>query len=178
MKFMPYLYFAFLQSISLYCYALEIEPSLYLMEEKTVKATVSKTDEYKTKITPSDLTTADKKQYIYKAIVYLKNNEKFNVKVTTGNLKTSRVKPHLSDVTEIKIHNRQSKHNGSHVIPSESELKYVVLRPNETAELKLDMRSFIEIKKSKFNYKINDLYNNRFNSWSGSIDSNVIETYK
>ena len=178
MRFILLLLFSFLQGFSLYCHALEIDPSLYLIEEKAVDAYVSKTNEFKTKITPSDLKKAEKNQYIYKAVVYILNNEKSNIKVTTGNLKVSRQKPNISDITEIKIHNRQMKHKGSLIVPSESDLKQVVLKPNETAVFNLEIRSFNEINKSKFNYKINDFYNNRFNSWSGSIDSNVINTYK
>ena len=164
-------------ALNTYCHALEIKPSLYLLEEKTVSAYVSKSNVPKTKITPSDLVKADKKQYIYKAIVYLTNDDKSRVKVITGSLSASRQKLDISDITEIKIHNRKEVHNDSLVIPSDSDLKLVELRPNETARFSIEIRSFRELQKTKFSYTIKDFYNNRYNTWSGNIESEIIETY-
>ena len=154
---------ATLFTISAHADDLEFESFLYLIEKNPVESR------------PSNLkNTKLRFKYKYKVLMHIKNISKQNVKIITGNLSRQMVN---NDIKEITIYNKNQSYKESTIIPSEADLKLVELRPNERTGFSLEFNSTKLILKSNIEYSITDLYNNRFNHWSGKTKVNAIETY-
>ena len=114
-----------------------------------------------------------KTQHTYNAILILKNISKSNISIATGILKASQEKG-LDQPTEITIEHNKPVTSNSELIPSVSDLKIVVIRPNESARIKHDFTSFKMIDKAYITYSMDKYYDNRFGYWTGSVKSNLI----
>lgn len=118
-----------------------------------------------------------KTRHTYSAILIVKNISKSNISVSTGVLKAGRTR--MSDQpTEITIEHKKVHSSDSEVIPSVSDLKIVVVRPNESARIKLDFKSLQMIDNAYITYSMNEYYDNRFGYWTGSVKSNLINIKK
>jgi hypothetical protein len=150
-------------SINTHASELEFEPFLYLINKSTVESYSSKPK-----------TSKPKYKYKYKVLIHIKNISKQHVKIMTGNLSSTIL--HY-ETKEISIQNTHKTYKDSLIIPSETEINLVELRPNERTSFNLEFSSTKLILKSTIEYAISDLYNNRFKHWSGTIKSNSIDTY-
>jgi len=114
-----------------------------------------------------------KTQHTYNAILILKNISKSDISVATGILKASQQRG-LNQPAEITIEHNKVHSSESEVIPSISDLKIVVIRPNESARIKHDFTSFEIIDQAYLTYSMDKYYDNRFGYWTGAVKSNLI----
>jgi hypothetical protein len=117
--------------------------------------------------------TATKTRHTYSAILITKNISKSNISVATG-LLTPRQERVGDQPVEITIKHDKVLSSESDIIPSISDLKIVTLRPNESARIKFDFKSYKMIDEAYVGYSMYELYDNRFGYWTGSVKSNLI----
>jgi len=114
-----------------------------------------------------------KTQHTYNAILIVKNISKSDISVATGILKAKQERG-VNQPIKITIEHNKVLSGDSEVIPSVSDLKIVVIRPNESARIKHDFTSFEMIDKAYITYSMDEYYDNRFGYWTGSVKSNLI----
>jgi len=74
----------------------------------------------------------------------------------------------------VKGDNKLCVQNWGDFLPSVSDLKIVVIRPNESARIKHDFTSFKMIDKAYATYSMDEYYDNHFGCWAGSVKSKLI----
>jgi len=114
-----------------------------------------------------------KTRYTYSAILIVKNISDSNLLVATG-LLTPEQETIGEQPVEITIkHDRVLSKDK--IIPSISDLKIVSLRPNESARIKFDFKTYKLIDEAYVTYSMSENYDNRFGYWTGSVRSGLIQ---
>lgn len=114
-----------------------------------------------------------KTRYTYSAILIVKNISESNIPVATGLLTPEQEKIGEQPV-EITIKHDKVLSSGK-IIPSVSDLKIVSLRPNESARIKFDFKTYKLIDEAYVTYSMSENYDNRFGYWTGSVRSGLVQ---
>ena len=114
-----------------------------------------------------------KTRYTYSAILIVKNISESNVHVATGLLTPEQEKIGEQPVQITIKHDKVL--SSDKIIPSISDLKIVSLRPNESARIKFDFKTYKLIDEASVTYSMSENYDNRFGYWTGSVRSGLIQ---
>ena len=143
-----------------------INPALMFTSKEEVKAYIYKTESYE-----------DRVRYTYTGFFWLRNTSNTTQQVMTGMLSPGHSIKQDSIASVRLTHPRKSV-DGSLLVPSPSELKLVTLNPSEVALVELSFGSSVKLTQFELEYSPSDHYADRFQFWTGTVKSDIIDIPK